>query len=350
MAGVILAKPSGGGGGIAINGTSTTTAAIPFAEGLSIASTKSVRIGGSTDAIARGKLHHDANSLILTALTNSGAVNGASTKILGGDAAQTGDNGAGGMVYLKGGTFDALGDTLVSGFTATGDSMTSFTATNGITGESFAENSRDDFGVANNLYVAGRTIFSGGIGVGGRLAPTTGWTLLGQGQVAQIIGLDRHATAGGVTLTIQAGWGRAAATNANAGNLILAPGKATGSGSGAVEIQAVGAGTSGTTDRTPSTVATFAIDKQTLADAYNITFGKSVGTKIGTATDEKLAFHNSTPVVQRVGAAQVAVANTGATNTTPFGYTTAAQANAIVTLLNEIRAALVEKGIIKGAA
>lgn len=66
-------------------------------------------------------------------------------------------------------------------------------------------------------------------------------------------------------------------------------------------------------------------------------------------TGEKLAFLGATPIVQRVGAAQAAVATTAATSTTPFGYAEA-QANAIVTLLNEIRAALVAVGIIKGAA
>ena len=40
-----------------------------------------------------------------------------------------------------------------------------------------------------------------------------------------------------------------------------------------------------------------------------------------------------------------AVAATGATNVTPFGFTTAAQANQIVSLLNTIRAALVANGI-----
>ncbi len=40
-----------------------------------------------------------------------------------------------------------------------------------------------------------------------------------------------------------------------------------------------------------------------------------------------------------------AVSATGATNTSPYGYTTAAQANGIVTLLNNIRAALVANGI-----
>ncbi len=88
----------------------------------------------------------------------------------------------------------------------------------------------------------------------------------------------------------------------------------------------------------------------TMADGKNIAANTTTGTKIGTATGQKLAFHNSTPVIQRVGAAQAAVATTGAVNVTPYGFTTAAQADAIVTLVNELRAALVEKGIIKGAA
>lgn len=86
------------------------------------------------------------------------------------------------------------------------------------------------------------------------------------------------------------------------------------------------------------------------ADAVNAVFGATTGTIIGTATNQKLAFHNATPVIQRAGAAQAAVATTGATNTTPYGYTTAAQADALVTLVNEIRATLVEKGLMKGSA
>lgn len=88
----------------------------------------------------------------------------------------------------------------------------------------------------------------------------------------------------------------------------------------------------------------------TLGDACNVVVNATTGTKIGTATTQKLSFHNSTPVVQRAGAAQAAVATTGSTSTTPFGYTTAAQADAIVTLVNEIRATLVEKGLMKGSA
>lgn len=91
-------------------------------------------------------------------------------------------------------------------------------------------------------------------------------------------------------------------------------------------------------------------DKVTFGDARNIVFNTSTGTKIGEGTTQKFAFHNSTPVVQRSGAAQAAVAATASTNVAPFGFTTSAQADAIVTLVNEIRASLVEKGLIKGSA
>jgi hypothetical protein len=53
--------------------------------------------------------------------------------------------------------------------------------------------------------------------------------------------------------------------------------------------------------------------------------------------------------VQRANASQAAVATTAATSTSPFGYMSA-QANGIITLVNEIRATLVEKGIMKGSA
>lgn len=75
----------------------------------------------------------------------------------------------------------------------------------------------------------------------------------------------------------------------------------------------------------------------------------AAGLKIGDAATDAVGFHGSA-AVQRAGAAQAAVVTTGATNTTPYGFATAAQADAIVTLVNELRAALVEKGMIKGAA
>ncbi len=84
-----------------------------------------------------------------------------------------------------------------------------------------------------------------------------------------------------------------------------------------------------------------------MADGTHFTFTGG-GTKFGTATSQPLGFHNATPSIQRAGAAQAAVVTTGAALAS-YGYTQA-QADAIVTLVNELRAALVEKGLIKGAA
>ncbi len=83
-------------------------------------------------------------------------------------------------------------------------------------------------------------------------------------------------------------------------------------------------------------------------DANNIIVGTTTGTQVATATTQLLAFHGSTPVVQRAGSAQAAVVGTGSALAS-YGYTQA-QADSIVTLVNELRAALVEKGIIKGSA
>lgn len=88
----------------------------------------------------------------------------------------------------------------------------------------------------------------------------------------------------------------------------------------------------------------------TLASAVNIATNTGTGTIIATTTAQKIGFHGAAATIQRVGAAQAAVATTGATNVAPFGFTTAAQADAIVTLVNELRAALVAKGLIKGSA
>jgi len=71
---------------------------------------------------------------------------------------------------------------------------------------------------------------------------------------------------------------------------------------------------------------------------------------------EKLGFHGTAPTIQRVGAAQAAVTATaideaaGAAPTKAEYDAAVARINALTALTNELRAALVEKGIIKGAA
>lgn len=88
----------------------------------------------------------------------------------------------------------------------------------------------------------------------------------------------------------------------------------------------------------------------THGDGTNVIVGSTTGTKIGTATTQKLGFWNVTPVVQPSAYTQTyatatkthsnptatSVSTTGSTNVAPFGYTTAAQADAIVTAINAL--------------
>lgn len=102
------------------------------------------------------------------------------------------------------------------------------------------------------------------------------------------------------------------------------------------------------------------------------TFGSLWRNVLGRSAAVQRAFFGATPVSQPASANQsavtatvgVAVSTTGATNTTPYGFTTAAQADAIVArvnelrtiaeankaLLNQIRADLVALGLLKGSA
>jgi hypothetical protein len=50
----------------------------------------------------------------------------------------------------------------------------------------------------------------------------------------------------------------------------------------------------------------FAAGSATLADGGNIVVGTSTGTKIGTATSQKLGFYNATPVIQQTGGSATA--------------------------------------------
>lgn len=87
-----------------------------------------------------------------------------------------------------------------------------------------------------------------------------------------------------------------------------------------------------------------------LFDGLNFQIGSTTGTKFGTATTQKLAFWNATPIVrpsaytQTYSTASKTVANntavsvdtTAATNIAPYGYTTQAQADAIITAINAL--------------
>jgi hypothetical protein len=75
--------------------------------------------------------------------------------------------------------------------------------------------------------------------------------------------------------------------------------------------------------------------------------GNPDGTVLGQSAADLIAFYNAPPTAQRSGAAQAAVPTAAPTNTSPYGFSQA-QAQAIITLLNEVRATLVGVGLMKG--
>jgi len=86
----------------------------------------------------------------------------------------------------------------------------------------------------------------------------------------------------------------------------------------ALELQ-----TDGTTRLTISTTGAF-----TIADALNVSVGTTTGTKIGTATTQKLGFYNATPVVQ------------------PAAVADATDAASVITQLNLLLARMRDLGLI----
>ena len=97
----------------------------------------------------------------------------------------------------------------------------------------------------------------------------------------------------------------------------------------------------------------------TLADAIDIQVNTTTGTKIGTATSQKLGFWNVTPVIQPASANQASITDsTGGTPGSSLVDVTATPTQAAINnnfatvnvLLLAIRTALVNSGIMKGSA
>lgn len=74
------------------------------------------------------------------------------------------------------------------------------------------------------------------------------------------------------------------------------------------------------------------------------------GYQVGRSATDKVGFYGTTPVAQASGASQAAVGTAASTTTSPHGFATGTQADAIVTLVNEIRTVLVDLGLMKGEA
>lgn len=95
-------------------------------------------------------------------------------------------------------------------------------------------------------------------------------------------------------------------------------------------------------------------------DAINVQLGTTSGSKIGTTVSQKLGLHGATPTVQRASADQAALTDSTGGGVTDSTLAAVAGSGAdtnindnfakIAELVNELRSALVEKGVIKGSA
>lgn len=82
----------------------------------------------------------------------------------------------------------------------------------------------------------------------------------------------------------------------------------------------------------------------------------SAGGQIGSTSSAPLGFYGATPATQPTSASEAAAVTGNAVSTsagtsqgTVWGYSTSAQANSIVTLVNQLRSDLVTLGLIKGS-
>jgi len=103
-------------------------------------------------------------------------------------------------------------------------------------------------------------------------------------------------------------------------------------GTGAVTCGAIGAG-----------------GNITIADTKNIIVNATTGTQVGTATTQKLGFWGAAPIVQPASADQAACP-AGGTGAAAGGWDTAGHRDSAILLINAMRTALVNAGLMKGAA
>jgi hypothetical protein len=86
-----------------------------------------------------------------------------------------------------------------------------------------------------------------------------------------------------------------------------------------------------------------------MATYEQVTYNSPDGAQIGTTSTELIAFFGATPVAQPSGASQAAVSTAAATSGSAIYGFTSAQANGIISLLNQLRSDAVTLGLIKGS-
>ena len=137
------------------------------------------------------------------------------------------------------------------------------------------------------VAVVGGTSGSGATGNGGAVSYTGGAasSTNGNGGAASLVGGVATGTGTGGAVTITSG--ASAGASGTVGAVTIDAGSAAGGTGAAVSIA-------------PTNATGVSIGKTiTLADAVNIVTNATTGTKIGTATTQKIGFWNATPVVQQ---------------------------------------------------
>ena len=87
-------------------------------------------------------------------------------------------------------------------------------------------------------------------------------------------------------------------------------------------------------NNTPNTETT--VEIQYIGGTYD-------GAMLGPSSSSKIGFYGTAPIPKRTTTALTAVTTTGATSSSPYGFTST-QANNIISMLNEVMATLVAMG------
>lgn len=88
----------------------------------------------------------------------------------------------------------------------------------------------------------------------------------------------------------------------------------------------------------------------TVASVEQVTTNGPDGAQVGSSATELVGFWGKTPTSQRSGAAQATLTLTGTTLSSTVGFQSTAQISALMGLVVEMRAVLVDAGLMKGGA
>jgi hypothetical protein len=198
--------------------------------------------------------------------------------------------------------------------------------------------------IAMDITSTGTVHIVNKLGIGLPVTVTPTYILSLSGDAARVIWMERHTTSNtaGNTLTLQAGGCTAAATDKAGGTLYLKPGLSTGTGESGVQVQGCPAGSTGTTDGTPSTFI------QVLGNKLGF-FGVTPVIRQTELTDELTTITHTAP-----GTPDYALSDL--TDTGGFGFATKDEGNSVLAVIanlqarvNELETKLTAYGLLQDA-